>query len=223
MSASALFVPGRGSRWDPLPEEIKALPRRLRVVAEEVWWAIIDALEKGQTATTEGITDAVLSAHSGWSRSFVQHGLWILEYVAKVIQRKRQHGRRIIRVVCQIWGRRDRRPVAGTDSLPPPAPPPSPPQTPPKPFEKTTTEARSSSSPQKTTPEKIPSPDDPAIAELVARACRLIPEVTPGQVATAIGEFTAEWVSLALDRVEKRNRTPGMKPVTSWGSCCGSC
>jgi hypothetical protein len=47
---------------------------------------------------------------------------------------------------------------------------------------------------------------------LVKRACRLIAEATPGQVATAIGEFTAEW-----DRVEQRNRTPGKKPVTSWG------
>jgi hypothetical protein len=212
MSAAALFVPGRGSRWDPLPEQIKALPRKERVVAAEIWWAIIDALEKGQTITSELITDAVLSAHSGWSRSYVQHGLRILEYIAKVIVRTRQHGRRVIRIICQLWGRRDGRP-AETDSAPPRTPPED------KDFEKTTTETRSSSSPQKTPEGTIPekAPDDPAIAGLIVRACQLIPRVTPGEAAWAIGEYTSEWVSRALDRVEERNREPGKKPVKSWG------
>jgi hypothetical protein len=66
-------------------------------------------------------------------------------------------------------------------------------------------------------PEKPPTLDDPALAALIARARRLIPEVTPGEVSWAIGEYTAEWVSLALDRVEQRNHEPGKKTVRSWG------
>jgi hypothetical protein len=208
-----------------LPQEIKALPRRLRVIAQEVWWAILDLLEKGQAATTEAVTDAVLAAHSGWSRSYVQHGLWILEYVAKVIKRTRRHGRRIIKILVQLWGRRDRQPrrvaVAMAGNRDGAASHPAPPHTPPeKKKEKTTTKTAQSSSHEETR-KKTPGPDDPAIASLINRACGLVLEATPGQVATAIDEFTAEWVSLALDRVEKRNRTPGKKPVTSWGFVLG--
>ena len=40
-------------------------------------------------------------------------------------------------------------------------------------------------------------------------------------MAWAVGEYTAEWVSLALDRVEERNHEPGKKAVRSWGFVLG--
>jgi hypothetical protein len=212
MSAAAIFVPGAASRWDPLPEEIKALPRRLRVVATEVWWAIVDHLERGLDATTEAITDAVLSQHSGWSRSFIQHGLNILEYMARVIVRKRQHGRRIIRVIIRLWGSRNRQIV------PPSGSPSTPPQTPPEGFERTTKDTGSSSSLEKL-PEKTPEPDDPAIADLVARACALVPDATVGRVAAAVRTYGADWVRRALGVAEERNRTcrsQSRHPVKKW-------
>jgi hypothetical protein len=205
VSAAAIFVPGAASRWDPLPEQIKALPRRLRVVATEVWWAIVDHLERGLDATTEAITDAVLSQHSGWSRSFVQHGLNILEDMARVIVRERQHGRRIIRVIVRLWGSRNRQIV------PPSGSPSTPPQTPPKEFEKTTKDAGGSSSSLEKLPEKTLEPDDPAIAELVARACTLVPDATVGRVAAAVRTYGADWVRRALGVAEERK-----PPVKKW-------
>jgi hypothetical protein len=118
MSAAALFTPGRGSRWDPRPQEFRDLVRQLRVLAQDIWFTILDCLQPGHTATTELITDRELSQRSGWSERSVQLALWILEYVAKVIRRDRAHGRRTITITCQLWGRNDRRPAAGAESGP---------------------------------------------------------------------------------------------------------
>jgi hypothetical protein len=217
MSAAALFVPGAASRWDPLPEQIKALPRRQRVVAAEIWWAVLDHLERGLDATTEAITDAVLSQHSGWSRSFVQRGLWVLEHVAMVIERVRLHGRRIITIIARLWGRRGDRPAGS-----PPGSPSAPPQTPPEHFEQKTTKDRGgSSSSSEKLPEKTPEPepDDPAIADLFRRARALVPDVTPGRIAAAVRIYGADWVRRALDAAEEWNRTcrsRGKNPVKKW-------
>ena len=53
--------------------------------------------------------------------------------------------------------------------------------------------------------------------ELVDRACRLVPEATPGKVADAVAVYGVDRVRKALDRVEKRNAHWGNKPVKSWG------
>src|SRR5262249_6520059 len=121
------------------------------------------------------------------------------------------HGRRMITFIRGLAGRGQR----PTETLPP-----APPQTPPKEFEQTTTDSQSSPSPEIVS-EQTPTPNDPAITELVTRTCRLIPKMTPGQVATAIGQYSAKWIALALDRVEQRNRTPGKKAVRSWGFVLG--
>jgi hypothetical protein len=243
MSAAALFVPpgAGGHYWTPYDDLIMTLPTHLRTAAHEVAWAILQSLDWGDTATDITLTDKKIARMLGRSLRFVQKGLHALQTAfgegQGLIHRIRTEGRRIIVVISRFAGRgRTGEPARGigvdtpakttADPAPSPQPDPAPPQTPPREFEQTTTDSPSSSSPEilpEKTPEgpafsaKPPTPDDPAIAELVDRACRLIPEVTPGQVRTAIGEYTAEWVSLALDRVEHRNRTPGNKAVRSWG------
>jgi hypothetical protein len=207
MRAAGLFAPD-GDFYNMVTRRLAELDSDFQLSGHLVYHALVDLLALGKIELGEEVTDAWLQANSPWlkgkSRSFIQKGLHALEGILGLIGRIRQHGRRIIRFVLRLRGR-------GGSVLPP--------QTPPKDFEQTTTEGRSSSS-QKSGgkgKEEAAGPVDPAIAGLVARACRLVPEATPGQVATAIGKFTAEWVALALDRVEKRNRTPGKVPVESWG------
>ena len=59
--------------------------------------------------------------------------------------------------------------------------------------------------------------DPQEIEKLNERASRLVPGATPGRVAQAAQDFSAEWLSRALDEVERHNRTPGNKRVWSWG------
>jgi hypothetical protein len=234
MSTATLYDP-TGEFYDQIPRGLAMLgdPQYLKLHPEHKGFfraahlgchALADLIAAGKARLSPGgfielgeeHTDRFFQEESPWlkgkCRSFVQKSWHALEDILGWIDRHRQHGRRAIRI---LWRLRGRGGIAG--SLAPASSPSAPPQTPPEGSkQQTTTGSRSSSSPENAQ-EKTPEPDDPAIAELVGRACRLVPEVTPGQVRTAIGEFTAEWVALALDRVEKRNRTPGKKPVTSWG------
>jgi hypothetical protein len=200
MSAATLFRPG-GDPWYGLGDLVDELDRDLRHAAKEVL-SYLTKRERDGTLN-ELVTDRVIAEAIGYSERFVQKGLNALhvqlgELGKAIIDRVPSHGRRIITFVRGLAGRGR----SGTQSTPP--------QTPPGSFEKTTTGFPSSSF------EIIP-----AIAELIARACRLIPEATPGKVAAAVGDFGAEWVGRALDRVEERNRRPGKLPVKSWGFVLG--
>ena len=119
------------------------------------------------------------------------------------------HGRRRIEVL----------PLAGQESSaeasadPPPGPPPEYRRE----IRETTTDGRSSSSSLRITPPTPEGTGELAPAELIARACKLVPKATPGRVIDAASVYGAEWVSRALDRVEERNRKPGNKEVRSWG------
>jgi hypothetical protein len=219
MSTIGLYDP-TGDLYNQVSCRLAGLDSDLALSAHLVYHALMELRRRG-IEPGEEVTDRWLQENSpwlrGWSRSFIQKGLHTLEHVLKMIHRARQHGRRIISF---IWRLRQRGTAGGL--LPPDPPsgsPSAPPQTPPegsRQKQQTTTDGPSSSSPEKI-PEKPPEPEDPTIAALCDRACKLVPEVTPGQVRSAIGEFSAAWVASALDRVEKVNRTPGRKQVTSWG------
>jgi hypothetical protein len=210
MSAATLFRRG-GDPYEGVASVIDQLPRGQQHAATKV----LRYLVRRELAGTlnELVTDRVIAKAIGYSTRFVQKGLHALHRVLDrmgkaIIDRMPSHGRRIITFV---------RGLAGRGPSPAGVSPPAPPQTPPRDFEKTTTKVPSSS------PEIIPekTPDDPALAGLVARACRLVPEATPGKVAAAIAESTAEWVGRALDEVERHNRKPGNLPVKRWGFVLG--
>ena len=237
MSAAGLFAPdgdfytmvAHGLALLGDPEYLKRHPkhRGFQLAAHLVYHAVVDLLAAGKIELGEEVTDAFLQANSPWlkgkSRSFIQKGMYALDHILGWIERIRQHGRRIIRFVnLKLRGR------GAAGALPPPTrstSSPAPPQTPPEEFkQQTTTDSRSSSSSEGTqeeTEEKTPNRDDPAIAALIARACKLIPEASPGEVAHDIGKYSAESVARALDRVEEVNRTSGRTRVHSWGFVVG--
>jgi hypothetical protein len=209
MAMNAAFFAPDGDLYDMVSRRLAALPRAYQLAGHRVYHAIMDLLARGQIELGEEVTDRYLQEKSPWlcgySRSFIQKGLRALQYIAGLIVRIRQHGRRVIRLIMRLRGR----------GL-------APPQTPPSDKDNmTTTEGRSSSCPESslTTPPQTSqkTPADPAIAALISRACRLVPTATPGKVTAAVNEFGAEWVGRALDRVEERNRQPGKLPVKSWG------
>jgi hypothetical protein len=200
------------------PDILDELPWGERASATNVLKALEWlGLSKKRTLGEE-ITDRVLAtcpALAGKSLSYIQKGLRGLQRLG-LIDRVRQHGRRIIGCVFRLRGHGA---SGGNTDLA--ARGLSPPQTPPNTnTERTaTTGAAASSSSFQSTPEK--APDDPALADLTSRACRLFPSPDDGpisrRVADVVGVFGAEWVAKALGRVEERNRKPGNKPVASWG------
>jgi hypothetical protein len=153
------------------------------------------------------LTDKVIAAELGISRTTVQRALHALDVVMgrigkPIIRRIRTAGRRVIEFIRGFASRNS------TGSTAPPAPPINTPET-------TTTSGPSSF--LRSAPENAGAGREVASAELIARACRLIPEATPGKVAEAVAAYGADWVSRALDRVAKRNANRDNKPVKSWG------
>ncbi len=194
MSASALFRTN-GDPYAGIPLPVLNLESHWRAAAVEVM-AFLATRERGQ-GLDETIIDRDIAEALGRSGSFVQKGLYALERVLgengqAVIHRARARGRRVITFVRGLRTR-------GT-----PDPKPVPPTLP------QGQETTASTGPQgaPSTPISIP-PDHP----LIRRGLALIPDATPDRIAAAMATYSADWVSRALDRVERRNRKPGMLPV----------
>jgi hypothetical protein len=103
MSTRALFAATTedGSYYTPVSERLADLPKGSRLSGLLCWLAIVQCLGKDKTETSELITDKFLIRNT-WLRHyqvrFVQKGLKALQD-AKIIDRKRQNGRRIIIVL----------------------------------------------------------------------------------------------------------------------------
>lgn len=202
MSATAeRFRPG-GDFYSPIPDPVfDLLPRKYKAVAI----AVVRCLDKLLLANAldERVTDRVIAEATGYCERSVQRALYALHRVLgelgrPIIDRVRQHGRRIITFIRGFAARGSTPPVPPLNTS-----------------EITTTREPSSSlgSPE----EKTEATREIAPPELVDRACRLVPEATPGKVADAVAVYGVDWVRKALDRVEKRNANRDNKPVKSWG------
>jgi hypothetical protein len=181
----------------PAEEVAASINATFRVTGFLVRMARADALN-------ELVTDRLIAAETGLSERNVQRGLYVLDVVFRkigkpIIDRMRIHGRRIISFVRGFAARGS---VAS-------------PQTPLKTSETTTTSGPSSSS--SSAPEKPPEPRVIVPPELVARAMRLVVQATEGKVIDAVAVYGADWVSRALDVVEKRTKNRDNLPVKSWG------
>jgi hypothetical protein len=181
----------------PKSEVIASLNATLRVIGFLVQMARAGELN-------ELVTDKVIAAETGVSERNVQRALYVLDVVLRkigkpIIDRMRTHGRRIISFVRGFAARGQA----------------APPCTPLKTSETTTTSQPSSSldfrDEKPSEPRVIISPG------LIDRAFRLIPKATEGRVIDAVSVYGADWLSRALDVVEKRNSKSGMLPVRSWG------
>ena len=108
MSAAALFIPGDGDLFIPVPIRLAGLPKGKILSAQLVYNALIDCLRPGKTETSEAVTDLFLLNNSSWlqgySISFVQKGLRTLEALG-IIERHRRHGRRRIVFKVRLRGR----------------------------------------------------------------------------------------------------------------------
>jgi hypothetical protein len=181
----------------PAKEIAASINATIRVMGFLVRTARADALN-------ELVTDRLIAAETGVSQRNVQRALYVLDVVLRkigkpIIDRMRSHGRRIISFV---------RGFAARGSV-------APPQTPHKTSETTTTNGPSSSS--GSAPEKPPEPRVIGPPELVARAMRLVLQATEGKVIDAVVVYGADWVSRALDVVEKRTKNRDNLAVKSWG------
>jgi hypothetical protein len=207
-SLAGHFKPG-GFTYRTVPDVIDGLPKGLQHAATVVYRCIMRFLARGEL--DHRATDKAMADDCGWSESFVQKGLHALHVVlgemgTPAIDRERAHGRRTI-IPAPLAGRGTAGPVPDAAS---------PPRTPPEERRDTTT-GGASSSPPRIAPEDPGSRIGAIDPALVERACRLVPLATPGRVAEVVAKYGAEWVSRALDVVEKRNRKPGNKRVESWG------
>src|SRR5262249_21727587 len=221
MSYASVFKPG-GDAYRVWSEVIDKLANGLQNAARKVFGCIVRKELDGKL-DTEKPTDVDIGRECGIAPRTVQKALHALDTDVLQVNDGRPlinresglgcHGRRTITLTVGLAKSRDDRQPAGGP----------PPQTPLEEKTKdTTTEGGSSSSPEKA-PEKAPEPTDPAIAALIARACKLIPEATPGKVLDAVSVYGAEWVSRALDVAERRpRRKVGNKPVYSWGFVLGT-
>jgi hypothetical protein len=216
MSYASVFKPG-GDAYRVWSEVIDRLANGLQNAARKVFGCIVRKELDGKL-DTEKPTDDDIGRECGLAPRTVQKALHALDTDVLDVNDGRPlihrdsglgcHGRRTISLTVGLAKSRDDRQPAGGP----------PPQTPPEEKTKnTTTEGGSSSSPEKA-PEKAPEPTDPALAALIDRACKLIPEATPGKVLDAVSVYGVEWVSRALDVAEQRpRRKTGNKPVYSWG------
>jgi hypothetical protein len=213
-ASNSLFRPG-GDGYTILPDPAfdllePLLPKPLRKAIMNALPRVVRFLVKLAQAgeLDERVTDQRIARAAGISDRMVQYVLWALDVVMRtiglpIINRTPSHGRRFIEFVRGFVAR-----GSAPASVPPLHPPEEIPGT------TTTREASSSlgSGEQKTGEAREIAPP-----ELVDRACRLVPEATPGKVADAVAVHSADWVNQALDRVVKRNSKPGNKPVESWG------
>jgi hypothetical protein len=201
MSAASLFRPG-GDFYSLIPDPVfDLLEPAQRPNAIIVTRYLVKKEQAGEL--DERITDHSIANATGISQRSVQRALHALHVVLgqlgkPIIDRIHRHGRRIIEFVRGFAAR-------GSS---PPAPPI-------KTLETTTTREPSSS--LGSIEEKTEQARPIAPPELVDRACRLIPEATPGKVAEAVAVHGVDRVRKALDRVEKRNANRDNKPVKSWG------
>ena len=195
IAATPLFRAG-GDPYVCISKAVDELPRFWRIAAKEVLGFLVD-LERTE-GLDERVTDKRIADATGWSMSFVQKGLHALHVVLgklgkPVIHRRRANGRRLITFIRGLAPR-------GNPATKPA--PPAPPQTE---FETTSTVPQGPS----TSPLESIDADHP----LIKRGMALIPDATAERIAAAIAVYSAEWVAKALDRVERRNRKPGMTPV----------
>jgi hypothetical protein len=216
MSYASVFKPG-GDAYRVWSEVIDKLANGLQNAARKVFGCIVRKELDGKL-DTEKPTDDDIGRECGIAPRTVQKALHALDTDVREVNDGRPlinresglgcHGRRTITLTVGLAKSRDDRQPAGGP----------PPQTPLEEKTKnTTTEGGASSSPEKG-PQKAPEPTDPALAALIDRACKLIPEATPGKVLDAVSVYGADWVSRALDVAEQRpRRKTGNKPVYSWG------
>jgi hypothetical protein len=219
MSTATVFRTG-GHHYRVWDETIDLLKRGLQNAARLVFGFVVRK-ELAGTLATEKPTDAEIAAELGIAERTVQKGFNALDQKLQEMGQEplidRQsglgcHGRRTISLTVGLAPSGTRRPAEAA----------APPQTPPSDLQNTTTKGGSSSSPEKA-PEKTPEPTDPAIAALCDRACKLIPEATPGKVLDTVSVYGADWVRQALDVAERRpKRKDGNKPVYSWGFVLGT-
>lgn len=213
-ASNSLFRPG-GDAYTILPDPAfdllgELLPKPVRKAILNALPRVLRFLVKLAQAgeLDERTIDQRIAQAAGISERMVQYVLWALDVVLgkvgmPIINRKRSHGRRTIEFVRGFVARGQTPAVV-------------PPQTPlEKTFETTTTREPSSS--LGSTGEETGEAREIAPPELIDRACRLIPEATPGKVADAVAVYGAEWVNRALDRVVKRNANRDNRPVKSWG------
>jgi hypothetical protein len=228
MSYATVFKAG-GDPYRVWSEVIDKLADGLQNVARKVFGCIVRKELDGKL-DTEKPTDREIGQELGIAPRTVQKALHALDTdVLEVndgqplIDRESGlgcHGRRKISLTVGLAKSRDApaRSPATCAGIPAEGPPP---QTPPELGEilqNTTTEGGSSSSPEKA-PEKTPDPTDPVVAELLARAGALVPDVTAGILAHAVATYSADWVRQALGVAEERNRTAqsrGKHRVKGW-------
>jgi hypothetical protein len=131
-----------------------------------------------------------------------------------LLDRLRRHGKRFLTWVKGLkpspWAKAKDKDKAGGKGGSAAAPLSTPPPDPER--RDTTTEGPSSSSPGPAPPGADGLRERPP-AEVVDRACRLIPEATPDWVGAMVAVYGSDWFSRALDRAEEVNRTPGRKKV----------
>jgi hypothetical protein len=211
--AAGIFRPG-GDFYTTFPDLVlelhkilpELLPKSEVVASLNATFRIIGFLVQKARAgeLNELVTDKVIAAETGVSERNVQRALYVLDVVLRkigkpIIDRMRTHGRRIISFVRGFAARGQT----------------APPCTPLKTSETTTTSEPSSSLDfQEEKPPKLGVIIPPG---MIDRAFRLIPKVTEGRVIDAVSVYGADWVSRALDVVEKRNSKSGMQRVRSWG------
>jgi hypothetical protein len=195
----AMFRPG-GDPYFSGSEALIGLPPFWRTAAVEVEAALWMFAREGVWDPTT----AEIAARLNRSQSFVAKGLYALHVILGLINRARRRGRRWIDWVKGLLPSRAAKakdePAAAPLSTPPPGG-----------RGDTTTDGRSSS--PGSAPGMPRAGREQAAAELVDRACRLIPEATPDWVGAMVAVYGTDWFSRALDRVEEVNRTPGRKRV----------
>jgi hypothetical protein len=228
LTGATLFRLG-GDPWGGISDAVALLPsRKLRAIATDVLRHLVFLYRKGEL--DERATDRAIAEALDWSVRTVQRALHALHRVLggmgwAIIDRIRQHGRRIITFV---------RGNAKSGSRPDPIAP----QTPLLEEEKNTTIGEGSSSSVQSSPERPQEPIPAVDPALVERACRLIPGpqgADAGKVAAAVADsgyttrggevMTGEdAVRHALDEVERQNNRAardGRLKVYSWGKVLG--
>lgn len=218
LGLKGMFRPD-GFPYFMVPEEIAQLPSYWRTAAMEVWTILVKYVHEWGELDDRLITRRIAEEIESSPRkidgeiiprhrceSFVLKGLYALQEKAKVITRVRKHGRRFIVFLGGLLGQERPAPVPKGER------PSSSPSTPSEDLRNTSTRGGSSSS-LGSVREGEEKPGEVPSAELVARACELIPEATPDWVAAMVAVYTSEWFGRALDQVEERNRKPHSNPV----------
>jgi hypothetical protein len=215
VSIDTLYRKG-GDAYSGLSDVVALIPgRSVRAIAHVVLRHLVVLDRRGEL--DERVTDLAIAEATEYSTRSVQRALHALHRVlgqlgCAVIDRVREHGRRVISFVRGLAS-------SGTKPFVPPCTPPE--------GDKNTTTGSGSSSSLSITPEKAEAGRPPVDPELVARACRLIPGkdgADPGKVADAAAVYGADHIHHALDVVERRNQRgarDGKIPVFSWGFVLG--